>query len=102
MRGGAGDNFEPTRLLQLAKSRKQITFPFINEETAACRKNVEIEAGQLLKFLMIPIPFSLARGEINQKIEMLHVALAQKLIPEHGAERGRYRHRELEWHTVVH
>ena len=101
VRGGAGDDFKRARHAQLAKSGKQITFPFIDKETPANRKNVEIEAGQLLKFLMMTISPSLAHGEIDQKIEVPHVALAQKFILEHGAERRRYRHGELERHTVV-
>src|SRR5437867_9788598 len=51
---------------------------------------------------MIPISFSLAGYEIDQKIEMAHVALAQKLVLQHRAQGRRERHCEFERHVVVH
>ena len=50
VRRGAGDDFERAHLAQLAKSGKQIAFFFINEETAALREELEIEAGQISQF----------------------------------------------------
>ena len=96
MGGGAGDDFERARLSQLAKSGKQITFPFIDKETPACGKNIEIKFGELTQFWMITISLSLTHGEIDQKIEVPHVPLARKFILEHGTERRRYRHGEPE------
>jgi hypothetical protein len=102
VRRGAGDDFERAHLPQLAKSGKQIAFSFINEETAALREELEIEAGQLSQFWMIPVSSLLAAGQIDQQIEVSHIALAQKFVLQHGTESRRDRHREFERHIVVH
>jgi hypothetical protein len=102
VRRSAGDEFERARLHQLAKSGKQIAFSFINEETTTLREEVEIEAGQLSQFWMIPISPSLALGEIDQQIQVSHIALAQEFVPQHGAESRRDRHCEFEWHAIAH
>ena len=77
MRGGAANDFKGARFPQLAKSGEQIAFPLLDKETLSIGKQVEIKLGQLSQFGIIAIPFSFAFCQIDQKIEMTHVALAQ-------------------------
>ena len=51
---------------------------------------------------MIAVSISLTHGEIDQKIEVPDVALTQKFVLQHRAQRWCQRHRELEWDVVVH
>src|SRR5947209_1615577 len=51
---------------------------------------------------MISISSLLTPSEIDQKIEMAHVALAQQFVLQHRAQRWRKRRRDLERHVVVH
>src|SRR5919106_1235973 len=73
---GAGDDFESARLPQLAKSGKQIALPFIDKKTLAFREELEIEAGQLSQFSLRTISFFLPLCQIDQEIEVSHIALA--------------------------
>jgi hypothetical protein len=102
VRGGAADDFQHTAVSKLPKRREQIAFPFIDKETPACAEKVEIELRQLSEFGLFLVSFSLTRCEIDQKINMPNVTLAQKLILQHRAKCWRERHRELERHVIVH
>src|SRR6267378_4737750 len=95
----AADDFECTRVAQLSKCSEQIAFPFINEEPAALRKQFEVELAQFGQLRLVAISFSLTRREIDEKVKMPDVALAQKIVLQHRAQRRRERHRELERHV---
>ncbi len=75
MCGRAADDLERTDAEQLSKRCEQIAFPFIDEETAARRKQFKVKLRQLGELRLISISFSLTRPQVNQKIEMPHVAL---------------------------
>ena len=50
---------------------------------------------------MFSVSLSFARGEIDQKIEMPHVALTKQLILQHRAERRRDRDGKLKRHMLI-
>ena len=50
---------------------------------------------------MSTISLSFVRTELDQKIKMSDITLAQQPILKHCAERRRNRHRELERHKIV-
>ena len=102
VRRGAADDFESAGFLQFTKGGDQIAFPFLNKKPTAFRKQIEIKSRQLPQLLVISISFLLPPGQIEQKIDMLHVTLAQKLVLQHRAKRRRNRHRELERDGVAH
>src|SRR6202011_639120 len=102
MRGRAADDFERTRVPQLSERREQIAVPFIDKKTSTCRKQFEVKFRQLGELRLIAVSFSFARGQVNKKIEMPDVALTQKFVLQHRAERRCERHRELERNVVVH
>src|ERR1041385_269717 len=51
---------------------------------------------------MHAISSSFAFGQIDQKVDMPDVSLAQETVAEHRAKRWRNRHRDLERHAIVH
>src|SRR5437660_1350565 len=51
---------------------------------------------------MFAISLLFARSQIDQKLKVPDVTLAQKLILKHRGQRRRNRHREFEGHSIVH
>src|SRR5437660_11130259 len=86
---GAGDDFEHAGFSQLAKRGQQIAFPLLDKEAPTFRKHFEIEFGELVKLRLIPAALDFASCEIEQKIDMSHVTLAQKVVLQHCAMRRR-------------
>src|SRR5207244_7099569 len=101
MCGGAADDLARASVTQLSKRREQIAFPFIDKEPAAGRKQFEVKLCQLGQLGLVEVTFSLAQREIDQKIYMPDVALAQKFVLQHRAQRWGERHREFERNLVV-
>ena len=64
-------------------------FVFIDKEAPGSSKDFEIKVCELAELWVIAIPFSFTRSEIDQQIEMPHVALTKQLVLQHCAERGR-------------
>jgi len=54
---------------QFAKDGEQITFPFIDKDTAGLREQVEIKVGELAKLRMFAVPLLLTprRGRSNYR-----------------------------------
>ena len=50
---------------------------------------------------IIAITLHFARGQIDRTVEVTDVAIPQQLVLQHGAQRRRDRHRELERHFVA-
>jgi len=87
---------------QFAKKRKEITLSFIDKKRTSFAKHFEVKVWEFANLpKMIAVPLLFARAEIDQIIEMLHIALAQELILKHRAQRWRQGHREFEWNGVV-
>ena len=101
MRGSAGDDFERAGVSQFAKKRQEITLPFIDKKRASFAKDLEVKICEFAQLRMIAVPLLFARGEIDQIIQMLHIALAQEFILKHRAQRWREGHSEFEWNRVV-
>ena len=98
----AADDFQRTCVAQLSKRSEQIAFPFVDKETPARRKQFKVKLRQLSEIRLIAVSVSLTHGQIDQKIEVPDVALTQKFVLQHRAQRRCQRHRELEWDVVVH
>jgi hypothetical protein len=101
VRGSAGDDFERAGISQFAKKRQEITLSFIDKKRTSFAKHFEVKVWEFAKLRMIAVPILFARAEIDQIIEMLHIAFAQKIVLKHRAERWREGHREFEWNSVV-
>ena len=99
---GAGDDFEHAGFSQLPKRGQQIAFPLLDKEAPTFRKHFEIEFGELVKLRLIPAALDFASCEIEQKIDMSHVTLAQKVVLQHRAKRRRDGHGEPERDGVAH
>src|ERR1700724_1177605 len=97
----AADDFECACVAQLPKRSEQIAFPFIDKKTSTRREQFEVKVRQLGELRLIAVSFSFTRGQVNEKIEMPDVALTQKFVLQHRAQRRRERHRELERNAVV-
>ena len=61
----------------------------------------EKKISELAQLRIIAVSLLFACGEIDQKIEMPHVALAKQLVLQHRAERRRDRHGKLNRHMIV-
>src|SRR4029077_17451598 len=61
----------------------------------------EIKVCEVAEPWVIAIPFLFTVSEIDQEVEMPHVALAKQLVLQHCAERRRDRHGQLERHTLI-
>ena len=90
------------RFSQFAKGAEQIAFPFIDKKTQAPGKQFEIKLGEAAQFRMIAISFSLSFRQIDQKIDVAHIALAQQIVVQHRGERWRDRDRQFKRHAIVH
>src|SRR5437762_4846019 len=101
MRGRAADDLERASVTQLSKRRERIAVPIIDKEPAAGRTQFEVKLCQLGQLGLVEVTFSLAQREIDQKIYMPDVALAQKFVLQHRAQRWGERHREFERNLVV-
>ena len=101
MRSGGSNNFKGATGSQFAKRGKQIAFASIDKEALGFAKDFRIKVCQLMKPRMFVISFSLARGEIVQKIEMPHVALTKQLILQHRAEGRRDRDGKFKRHMLI-
>jgi hypothetical protein len=98
----ACNNFEPACVSNLPEGREQVAFPFINKKTAAFRKQFEIKLSESEQRWIFAITLNFTSRQVEQKVNMSQVTLAQKLVLQHSAKRGRERHRELEGHAVAH
>src|SRR5206468_10376440 len=101
MRSGGSNDFKGATCSQFTKRGKQIAFPSIEKEALGLAKDFRIKVRQLMKPRMFVISFSFARGEIDQKIEMPHIALTKQLILQHRAERRRDRDGKLKRHVLI-
>ena len=99
-RGGSND-FKGATGSQFAKRGKQIAFASIHKEALGFAKDFRIKVCQLMKPRMFAVSLSFARGEIDQKIEMPHIALTKQLILQHRAERRRDRDGKLKRHKLI-
>src|SRR5258705_7925946 len=101
MRGCRGDDFKRAAFPQFAKRGKQIAFVFIDKETPGFAKYFEIKFCEVAELWVIAVPFLFTVSEIDQEVEMPHVAFAKQFVLQHCAERRRDRHGQLERHTLI-
>src|SRR5207244_11360059 len=101
VRGCGGDDLERAGFAELPEPAEQIAFALLDKEAPRFREKIEIELAEFSQGQVIPVALSLARREVNQKIDMFEVALLQKLVLQHRGQRRRDRHGELERHGVV-
>ena len=102
VRRGAGDDLQHACLAKFIELREQIALPNIDKEPAAFAKMIEIELRERAQLFVFPVALEFALRELDQKIDMSHVTLAQKIVLQHRAKRRRDRHRELERDSVAH
>ena len=101
MRGCRGDDFKRAAVPQFPKRGQQIALVFIDKETPGFVKYFEIKVCEVAELWVIAIPFLFTLSEIDQEVEMSHVAPAKQLVLQHCAERRGDRHGQLEQHALI-
>ena len=85
----------------MPKHCQQIALPFVHKKTPTLAEKFQIKLRETAQLRVIAVTLLLPSRQIDQKIEMPNVALAQKIVLQHRAKRGRNRHRELERDVVI-
>ena len=99
--GSAGDNFQDSGILEFAEGLNEVALVTVAEEMAAVVKTIVIKAGERLKGGVVSGAVQLLVREFNLFFESVDVAILEKRIAQHGAERWGHRHGEAEVDSVA-
>ena len=93
VRGGAGDDLQMPRLLELPEGAHQVA-PAGGVSVAHAAKPLVIEQGEFVEGLLPVRPMDFLFRQFDQLVEVPLVAGLQERVPQHRAERRRQRERE--------
>ena len=100
MSGGAGDNFQAPGVLEFREGGDQVFF--IREIGAASfREAPVIQMRELVERFVPMRAMRFFFGEVDEFIEVPHVAVLQQRVEEHGAQRRREGEGEPRFHAVA-
>jgi hypothetical protein len=81
---------------KLPKNSEQVAIPFFSKGSPRFRKKIAIKIRKCEQPFIAQVSIAFVLKQSAKAIEMPEITIAQKWIGQHCAQRGRYRHSDLE------
>ena len=101
VRGSTGDDLQMPRFHEASERLDQVVIVAVNEQVACLTQFVEIHLSQRLHFRKIVGALHFFFRQFQRAVEKPEVTPLQQGIAEHGQQRWRQRHGDLEGHTIL-